>query len=246
MAAMKRHFAVASESNRRPSMKTWAALISIALVLLPAGVAQSQSMRGHGWSGARGGAPRRPAAQQPGFAQRSWSQQHPGFAQRSWSHQHPGFVRSQSFARSPSFFHGSRFARRVVFVGNQPFFWNGWGWNSWNGWNGWASGWGPGSGVLPYWWPSPPVASAGQSAMYVFCQNPEGFFPYVQDCPGGWIPVAPGPPPAEVPQSMPAEPAPMESTSSADIREQIARSRAELGNRVEVSLETAAGSRPRP
>src|SRR5215475_11350226 len=132
MAAMKRHFGVQAASHRRPTMKTWAVLISIALVLLPAGVAQSQSMRGHGWSGARGGAPRRPpAAQQPGFAQRSWSQ-------------HPGSVRSQSFARSPAFFHGNRFARRVVFVGNQPFFWNGWGWNSWNGWNGWASGWGPG------------------------------------------------------------------------------------------------------
>ena len=216
-------------------MKTWAALISIALVLLPAGVAQSQSMSRQGWSGARGAPRRPPAAQQPP----------PGFAQRSWS-QHPGFVRSQSFARSPAFFHGSRSARRVAFVGNQAFFWNGWGWNTWNGWNGWGNGWGPGSGVLPYWWPSPPVASAGQSAMWVYCQNPEGFFPYVQDCPGGWIPVAPGPPPDEAPQSMPAEPAPQGGTSSADIREQIARSRAEMGSRAEVSLETAAGSRLTP
>jgi len=216
-------------------MKTWAALLSMVLVLLPAGIAQSQSMTQQGWSGARnGGARRPPAAQQPGFAQRSWSQ-------------NPGFVRSPSFARSPAFFHGSRFARRVVFVGNQAFFWNGWGWNSWNGWNGWANGWGPGSGVLPYWWPSPPVASTAQSAMYVYCQNPEGFFPYVQDCPSGWIPVMPGPPPAEGPRGSAPEPGPMEQgTSSADIREQIARSRLDATTQVEVSLQTTAGSRPTP
>jgi len=217
-------------------MKTWAALFSMVLVLLPAGIAHSQSMTRQGWSGARGGGARRPpAAQQPGFAQRSWSQ-------------NPGFVRSPSFARSPAFFHGSRFARRVVFVGNQAFFWNGWGWNSWNGWNGWANGWGPGSGVLPYWWPGPPVPSPAQSAMYVYCQNPEGFFPYVQDCPSGWIPVMPGPPPAEGPRgSAPAEPGSMEEgTSAAEIREQIARSHVGATSGVEVSLQAAAGSRPTP
>ena len=214
-------------------MKTWAALISMCLVLLPAGIAQSQSTVAmssrQGFSGARGGMRRPPAAQQPGFGQRPW------FSQRS-----------PSFARSPAFFHSSRFARRVVFVGNQPFFWNGWGWSAWNGWNGWAPGWGPGSGVLPYWWPSPPVASE-QTAMWVYCQNPEGFFPYVQDCPSGWIPVVPGPPPAESPRGSAPEPGPMEQgTSSAEIREQIARSRVDATSRVEVSLTTAAGSRPTP
>lgn len=222
-------------------MKTWAALISMCLVLLPAGIAQSQStmtMSRQGWASGTRAASRRPPA----------SQQHPGFVQRPGFSQHPGFVRSPSFARSPAFFHSSRFARRVVFVGNQAFFWNGWGWNSWNGWNGWANGWGPGSGVLPYWWPSPPAPSTGQSAMWVYCQNPEGFFPYVQDCPGGWIPVVPGPPPAEGWRGgAPVEPGPMEQgTSSAEIREQIARSRADANSQVEVSLETAAGSRPSP
>ncbi|TXI17392.1 MAG: hypothetical protein E6Q62_09155 [Nitrosomonas sp.] len=28
-----------------------------------------------------------------------------------------------------------------------------------------------------------------------YCRNPEGYYPYVKNCPGGWIPVAPQPSP---------------------------------------------------
>jgi hypothetical protein len=35
--------------------------------------------------------------------------------------------------------------------------------------------------------PSPPPAS------WYHCDNPKGYYPYVQQCPGGWRPVAPRP-----------------------------------------------------
>jgi hypothetical protein len=35
--------------------------------------------------------------------------------------------------------------------------------------------------------PSPPQAS------WYHCDNPRGYYPYVQQCPGGWRPVAPMP-----------------------------------------------------
>ena len=34
----------------------------------------------------------------------------------------------------------------------------------------------------------PPLAS------WYYCDNPGGYYPYVQQCPGGWRPVAPTPP----------------------------------------------------
>ena len=65
-------------------------------------------------------------------------------------------------------------------------------------------GWGPGWGWGPAWGggtvivtqpsqqlslqpPSPPTAS------WYFCDNPQGYYPYVQQCPGGWRAVAPTP-----------------------------------------------------
>jgi hypothetical protein len=65
----------------------------------------------------------------------------------------------------------------------------------------------------PYWTPygSPPVVTPppqvyvqpapeapvqpppAQSSWY-YCENPPGYYPYVQQCPGGWRPVAPTPP----------------------------------------------------
>lgn len=33
-----------------------------------------------------------------------------------------------------------------------------------------------------------------QSNYWYHCQDPEGYYPYVKDCPGGWLPVAPQPP----------------------------------------------------
>ena len=54
--------------------------------------------------------------------------------------------------------------------------------------------------------PSPPVVyiersgpeSAPEGAAmqwWYYCTNPDGYYPYVRDCPGGWRQVAPQPPP---------------------------------------------------
>jgi hypothetical protein len=29
---------------------------------------------------------------------------------------------------------------------------------------------------------------------WYYCQNPQGYYPYVSECPGGWQPVSPQPP----------------------------------------------------
>ncbi len=62
--------------------------------------------------------------------------------------------------------------------------------------------------VVPSWPPYgyPPVVVAPAPPVYVqpappprpywyYCENPQGYYPYVQQCPGGWRPVNPSPPP---------------------------------------------------
>ena len=53
----------------------------------------------------------------------------------------------------------------------------------------------------PYYYPPRPVVVPAQPPVYVqpeqqqetyywyFCQNPQGYYPYVQSCPGGWMKV---------------------------------------------------------
>ena len=38
-----------------------------------------------------------------------------------------------------------------------------------------------------------PSAPSPQSSMWYHCNNPKGYYPYVQQCPGGWKMVAPTP-----------------------------------------------------
>jgi hypothetical protein len=59
--------------------------------------------------------------------------------------------------------------------------------------------------VWPYWNPywdlyvPPPSIVVPPPRVYVeptpyawyYCENPRGYYPYVQQCPGGWLPVAP-------------------------------------------------------
>ncbi len=40
----------------------------------------------------------------------------------------------------------------------------------------------------PYWGPP---SSAPPFAYWLYCQNPAGFYPYIQECPSGWLPVVP-------------------------------------------------------
>lgn len=212
-------------------MKKWAATTSMILVLLSTGIAHSQSMMsGQNSPGGVRVAPRRPGATQPsgfaqppGFARRQNFVNHPGFVNR------PGFVRHPGFARSSGFSRAARFPFWPGFVTNRVYFVRG--------------------GVLapwPYWYNSPPPSYA-PSQYWAYCQNPEGYYPYVQECPGGWVPVVPTPPAPEGWQSAPDNyQPPMDGgTSSDDIREQLERSRAE-SNGLDISLETTPGSRLSP
>ena len=59
----------------------------------------------------------------------------------------------------------------------------------------------------PYGYPaySPPVVESSSQTyiqqeapaqqFWYYCQNPQGYYPYVGECPGGWQQVAPQPPP---------------------------------------------------
>ena len=79
----------------------------------------------------------------------------------------------------------------------------------------WGSYWGPywRSYTYPYAYPYgyPPVVAVPSTQVYVqpsapaaaqpppsaswyYCDNPRGYYPYVQQCPGGWRAVAPTPP----------------------------------------------------
>ena len=40
----------------------------------------------------------------------------------------------------------------------------------------------------------PPPAQPPAQPFWYYCENPQGYYPYVQQCPGGWQPVAPTPP----------------------------------------------------
>lgn len=79
----------------------------------------------------------------------------------------------------------------------------GWGWDPWWGW-GYPY-------PYPYYYPNyyvePPVAVPQQSPGYIqqaprqeddyywyFCAKPQGYYPYVKQCPGGWMKVVPAPP----------------------------------------------------
>jgi hypothetical protein len=94
--------------------------------------------------------------------------------------------------------------------------WHGHGGHGWRGWHGASVS----IGVGPYWglygWPygypyAYPYPYTYPSQIYVqpsqpltvqppssppvwyYCDNPQGYYPYVQQCPGGWRTVAPSP-----------------------------------------------------
>ncbi|HVP76507.1 MAG TPA: hypothetical protein VMV04_01290 [Thermodesulfobacteriota bacterium] len=49
---------------------------------------------------------------------------------------------------------------------------------------------------------TPPAGSVQQSSYWQFCQNPEGYYPYVKECPAGWMKVVPPKPNAAPPSKL--------------------------------------------
>ena len=41
---------------------------------------------------------------------------------------------------------------------------------------------------------APPAQGPAPPQSWYYCDNPKGYYPHVQQCPGGWRPVAPTPP----------------------------------------------------
>jgi hypothetical protein len=79
-----------------------------------------------------------------------------------------------------------------------------------------------------------PVYGQSQAQYWAYCRSPQGYYPYVSECPAGWLPVAPTspPPPLQPGQtSLDAGQQPKDASSGGDsieeIRARIARSRAD-------------------
>ena len=43
----------------------------------------------------------------------------------------------------------------------------------------------------PVYYPAPPVVTPPPPVYWYYCQNPPGYYPYVPQCPGGWLTVVP-------------------------------------------------------
>ena len=46
----------------------------------------------------------------------------------------------------------------------------------------------------------PPVSQTNPAAYWYYCNNPEGYYPYIKECPNGWQKVEPMPPPPSAPR----------------------------------------------
>ena len=76
---------------------------------------------------------------------------------------------------------------------------------------GWGPGWWGPYYPYPYYpyYPPPPATAqepdvyiqqapqSEESGYWYYCRNPEGYYPFVKQCPKGWMRVVPTPPPGE-------------------------------------------------
>ncbi len=98
----------------------------------------------------------------------------------------------------------------LLLVGSMPALAHGYGHGGiWIG-PGWGPGWWGPAYPYPYYaappvviqqQPQPPTEyimpeQAEAPSYWYFCQNPKGYYPYVKQCPGGWMKVVPQPAPA--------------------------------------------------
>ena len=50
--------------------------------------------------------------------------------------------------------------------------------------------------------PPPSESAQQQSSLWRFCQDPEGYYPYIKNCPAGWLKVVPPKPDAPPPATL--------------------------------------------
>jgi hypothetical protein len=184
-------------------MKTAVAAISTILALLLVGAAQAQPQ-------SQSQSPQRPPDPRGGMSSSGFTR--PPLPTRPPSHVQPPF-----FGRPP-------------FFGQHPFFF------------------GPGLVVASpvatapstyvYSYPTPvyvpyAVDSQPQPQYWAYCRSAQGYYPYVPDCPGGWLPVLPTSTPPPAPSRVSGDTgremkqAPVGGMPIEELRERIARSRAD-------------------
>jgi len=138
----------------------------------------------------------------PGFAAGSGNNHGSGNYQRSGNNHGSGnyhgseHYRGSGHYRESGYYHGPRY-----YYGGS--IWIGPGWGPW---------WGYPDYSYPYYpyYPAPPVINQQQQPVYVepapqqeeqnywyYCPNPQGYYPYVKQCPKGWLKVIPSPVPAD-------------------------------------------------
>jgi hypothetical protein len=101
----------------------------------------------------------------------------------------------------------------VLPVQAQRPYWRGgvWGGPGWGSWWGPRVYWGGPLWGAPYpYYGGPPVVVQQSSPVYVqqalqseepyywyYCHKPKGYYPYIKECPGGWMKVVPSPAPSD-------------------------------------------------
>jgi hypothetical protein len=168
-------------------------LLTLVLFLLGSGIGGGNALaRGFGGGGFQGG----------GF-HGGGSFHGSGGSHSGWgSHSSGGFHGGGGYRHGGGYYGGGGHGHVGVFIG-APFFWG-------------PDFYYPYAYPYPYPYPypyyyypddyvssSPPVyveqgdeeASPLQPGYWYYCANPPGYYPQVQQCPGGWQPVAPQPPP---------------------------------------------------
>jgi hypothetical protein len=185
-------------------MKTASALFSAVLALLLAGAVEAQTRVQTTPSGMRGG------------ASASGAMRPATIAGPPVAHRPPAFVRPPFF-RNPFFFRHPFFFGSGLIAGQQaaP-----------------APSYGYSYGYPVY--VQTAAYDQSQAQYWAYCRSPQGYYPYVSECPAGWLPVTPtSPPPPMVPgqTSLDAPQQPKAAASGGDsieeIRAKIARSRAD-------------------
>lgn len=134
----------------------------------------------------------------PGVAARAGDNHGSGNYQRSRdNHGSVNYRRSGNYHRSSNYHRSGYYRGPRYYYGGS--IWIGPGWDPW---------WGYPYYPYPYY-PAPPVINQQQpiyvepvpqqeeQSYWYYCPDPQGYYPYVQKCPKGWMKVIPSPAPAD-------------------------------------------------